>query len=504
MLRWLKQTILMIILTCTVFLATAQVNMTMPDHVYRGATKRYQVEPNPNSPSTYIWWIDGVIQSGATTHVIDITWTSTLPNPHILEVQEISADGCQGQKQSGEVFVVELGLAATGTNSVICNLPGRIDFTFTNVPDGTYTIDYTGGSFTNVIVSDNKASVPAPSGNYANLSVTISGITSPLGVNVTITAPLNLVRPLIAVNKTVSCHGGSDGELIVTIADGTPNYYYSFDGGTTWSAEAYPSPIVVPGLSAGLYAITVKDANDCLSPSSPATAVSEPGQITAIITGTNPDCTQGSSGTATVSASGGTAPYTYLWSNGQTTPVADNLPPGNYTVTITDSNNCSITVNHTVVRDPDVTKPLFTLPEPFIACVEDLRSVRYDPVSQQVIYDQPDYYTFKPGDLQLDLNPALFTDNCDLNCQVEIRWRIDFSPAPGTIPPHDMITQPPVTGTGQPSEVTGTIQFPGDGVNFNEVVHHITYWIVDCSGNVSEPMTQTITIRPRPNIINAM
>ncbi len=497
-----RHMILLIVLTCCTFAVAAQVKMTMPDSVYAGTTKRYQVDPNQEAPSTYTWWIDGVIQVGATTNVIDINWTTTLPYPHILEVQELSENGCPGPIRSGEVFVLSLGLAATGTNAVICGTYGSIDFSFTNVPNGTYTINYDGGSFNNVEVRSNKAILSIPAGVYQNLSITIAGITSPPGVNITLADPAPLGRPLISTNKNISCQGLSDGEITVTMSGGKPDYYYSFDGGTTWSATAFPSPIVITGLSAGLYSITVKDANQCISNPSTTTFVREPEILTGLITGINPDCPGGNNGSATVTVTGGTAPYSYLWSNGQTTAGITNLTEGLYTVTISDSKNCTTTLTHTVGLSPDVIKPSLNPPDPFIGCVEDLRSVRYDPSTQKIIYDQPDFYTFQPGNTLLDLNTALFSDNCNLDCPVQIRWRIDFSPTPDLTPPHNMVTKDPVTGTGQPSATTGSIQFPGDGVNYNEVIHLITYWIVDCSGNISDPKTQTITITPRPKIIN--
>jgi hypothetical protein len=55
--------------------------------------------------------------------------------------------------------------------------------------------------------------------------------------------------------------------------------------------------------------------------------------------------------------------------------------------------------------------------------------------------------------------------------------------------------------TGQPSAYGANILIPGDGINFNDVVHTVTYWVVDCHGNVSEPQTRIVIIKPRPNII---
>lgn len=307
----------------------AGAQMAMPDHVYIGATKHYKVDPTPGS--TYTWWVDGVQQPGVTTNEIDITWTTASPNPHLLEVKERSEAGCIGSS-SGEVFVDMLTLTATGHNAPACSTDGSIDFTFTNVPDGTYTINYDGGSFGNIAVAAGKATVPAPVGIFNNLTITIAGVTSPQGVNITITA--------------------------------TP----------------------------------------------------------------------------------------------------DTIPPN------------------------------FTLPDPFIKCVENLISVSYNPVTKNIDYNQPDYYTFRPGDVLLNLDPALFTDNCNLSCPVEIRWKIDMNDG-ARIP-----ALPTQYQTGQPSTYGSIIKFLGDGVTYLNVIHTITYWVVDCAGNVSDPKTQTITIKPRPKI----
>jgi hypothetical protein len=107
--------------------------------------------------------------------------------------------------------------------------------------------------------------------------------------------------------------------------------------------------------------------------------------------------------------------------------------------------------------------------------------------------DRPEYYLFKPGNTDLDLNPATFADNCPFNCVVEIRWRISFFD--GTfLPP-----LPVLYNTGQPSGYPSNIQLPGSVTG--DVVHTITYQIVDCNGNVSLPVTVNITIKPRPNVI---
>jgi hypothetical protein len=69
----------------------------------------------------------------------------------------------------------------TVTNPATCGGTGTIQLTFTNVPDGNYDISYDGpGSFTNVAVSSNTATITAPAGTYSNLQITVGTVTSAL------------------------------------------------------------------------------------------------------------------------------------------------------------------------------------------------------------------------------------------------------------------------------------------------------------------------------------
>lgn len=152
------------------------------------------------------------------------------------------------------------------------------------------------------------------------------------------------------------------------------------------------------------------------------------------------------------------------------------------------------------IRTGEVYVYQFTLPDPLVECVENIRTATYDIVKKEVITDRPDYFTFVPADTRLDLSPSNFADIIPSSCPVEIHWQIDFSPTPDPVT-HNPVTKSPVSGVGQLSTTGSEIQFPGDGVDFNNVVHTITYTIVDCNGHVSYTNTQTITIKPRPKIL---
>ena len=144
--------------------------------------------------------------------------------------------------------------------------------------------------------------------------------------------------------SNASCANACDGTALVTVSGGTSPYTY------VWS-DAQTTP-TASGLCAGVYSVTVTDANGCdLTESN--IIISEPSVLAnSGTTVTDATCNGSNDGTASVMPIGGTSPYTYLWSDGQTTPIATGLVAGTYSVTVTDANNCSIDVNNINVAEP--------------------------------------------------------------------------------------------------------------------------------------------------------
>ncbi|PIF29819.1 putative secreted protein (Por secretion system target) [Flavobacterium sp. 9] len=180
--------------------------------------------------------------------------------------------------------------------------------------------------------------------------------------SVTITEP-SLVVASITVDANVSCSGASNGSATATATGGTGTYTYVWlpSGGTAATAT---------GLSAGNYTVTVTDSNGCSATQS--VAITEPAVLTATTTQVNVSCLGATDGSATVTATGGTGIYTYAWlPSGGTAATATGLSAGNYTVTITDANGCSVTKALSIITIPDVTAPvpnLATLPTINASC----------------------------------------------------------------------------------------------------------------------------------------
>lgn len=162
----------------------------------------------------------------------------------------------------------------------------------------------------------------------------------------------------VSLNTTsVQCFGQSSGSAFANVSGGSLPYTY------TWSPSA-GNLAAANNLSAGSYTVLVKDNNNCT-----VTAVVNVAQptlpLSASISFTNASC-GGSNGSSSVSASGGTPGYTYLWSpTGGNNSIASGLGSGNYSVTITDANNCQLTKTISIIQTTSLS---FTLATTSVSC----------------------------------------------------------------------------------------------------------------------------------------
>lgn len=208
---------------------------------------------------------------------------------------------------------VALGASITQNSSILCN--GGTTTLAGNGIGGVLPYTYlwsTGATTRNITASAGTYSLTVTdgAGTKANASLTV---TQPLPISITL------------------AYGEAPTNVSVLATGGTPTYTYKIDAGSYQSSNIFSS------VAAGNHTITVQDANSCTQVIN-FTVISggTPLTISNIVQDSTALCYGGTT-SATVTATGGTAPYTYLWSNSQTTQTATNLSAITYTVTVTDA-----------------------------------------------------------------------------------------------------------------------------------------------------------------------
>jgi len=145
-----------------------------------------------------------------------------------------------------------------------------------------------------------------------------------------ITAPAQLAINLISITD-VSCYGTADGGIQISGAGGSTPYTF------VWSTSAQGPTL--SNVAAGNYNVTLTDANNCTETDS--YVVGSPNEIVLTVDDiTDASCFGYSNGSITVSATGGSSPYSYDWSNNSSGSMINNIPAGDYTLSVTDANNC--------------------------------------------------------------------------------------------------------------------------------------------------------------------
>ncbi|MCB0397164.1 MAG: PKD domain-containing protein, partial [Flavobacteriales bacterium] len=227
---------------------------------------------------------------------------------------------------------------AGGCGSVInvgVTQPGEIKLTASTVKSncgtasGSASISASGGAapYTYAWSSGGTGTTesPLPAGTYTVSVTDASGCVKSKEVTIE-----NTGSPVISnVITNTSCYGTTDGAIDITVTGGTTPYIYTWSTGTNGQD--------VNNLAPGLYTLILQDGANCLSVRN--YTITEPDSVTATIDVVPTACTQ-NAGSASAAASGGTQPYSYVWSTGETTPTITGLTPGNYQLTVVDANGC--------------------------------------------------------------------------------------------------------------------------------------------------------------------
>ena len=278
----------------------------------------------PNGFSSSSDFLEGIqageyrvrIATGAGSCVVEKSLTLTQPEPLRIQVLSLSAGvlTCSGDA-SGEIQV-EVGGGAGEKKLIWTAKDGGL------VPTGM----------------ENAALLEGLQAGTYLLSVTDQNECS-----IEHTFYINEPEPLKLAQAKVDnlCFGQSSGRLSVVASGGESPYRYTWIGPNGFSTTN-PNP---QNLVSGAYQVTVTDANGCILVG-PRLSISEPSKLSLSQSKMDNGCFEGTLGSISITASGGTAPYTYAWTgpNGftSTSENLQNLRSGTYQVTVTDTNGCAI------------------------------------------------------------------------------------------------------------------------------------------------------------------
>lgn len=287
--------------------ADFQVNGGVPPYTYSINGISFQSSSTFTGLSAGTYIVTGRDSKGCTEFV---TLTINQPAAITVVLDSLNNISCGGTA-SGDIYIT-----ATGGNG-----------------GNTYT--WTGNG---AVVSSNEDLIDVVAGNYTVSIVDINGCSATVGFTITEPYPLFLN---IASYNNVQCFGDTSGVIDVTANGGVPAYSYLWNNTETTED--------IDNLLDGTYAVTVTDANGCTATISQT--ITSPLAISSSITSVDVNCNGEDNGSADLTVTQGTAPYTFLWSNFLTSEDVSGLHGGLYYVQITDANGC-ISSNSVLIGEP--------------------------------------------------------------------------------------------------------------------------------------------------------
>lgn len=274
------------------------------------------------APYTYLW------SNGSTTAAI----SNLAPGTYNVVITD--ANGCTGNKS---VIITE--------PVVISNTLKVKNISCNGGNDASIEVTPTGGTapFT-YLWSHNNATTATITGLVAGTyNVQVKDANNCIKTEQIIITQPNILTAAIT-SKNVSCNGTYTGEAAVNVIGGTTPYTYSWNNGITTATNT--------GLRPGTFSVTVTDAKGCTVNAS--VVITEPTILIVSTNQTKAGCNGATTNSVTATATGGTQPYTYLWSNGFTTANANNLLPGTYNLTVTDATGCKVNETVSVVASANL------------------------------------------------------------------------------------------------------------------------------------------------------
>ncbi|MBI1266294.1 MAG: PKD domain-containing protein [Cryomorphaceae bacterium] len=236
------------------------------------------------------------------------TSSFSISQPTVL-VPNLTANNISCNGQPGSASISSMGGTPPYTNSWST---GQTGSTISNLDAGSYSVTTTDGN----------------------------GCSSIQNFTITETNQLN-----VNINAgQISCFGMNDGSATATVSGGNIPYTYSWSTGNTGTS--------ISGRGPGTYTLNVIDSDGC-SGSAQVTLI-EPSQMNLAIFKSDISCFGNDDGTASATATGGTAPYAFSWSNGEQAENISGLGVGEYTLVITDSHGCNAEESIQIIEPSEI------------------------------------------------------------------------------------------------------------------------------------------------------
>lgn len=289
------------------------------------------------------------------TSPYNIQWSSSPSNDFTLS----------GLQAGNYTYTITDSHNCLRTDSAVVTQPNALAITH-NATNGscagsanaTATVTVTGGttpySYTwSPISSNTNYAANLSAGSYTVTVTDINLCTQPY--QLTITDPTPVTSTVTAID--VSCFGGDNGSVLVSPSGGYGPYSFYW-------LSLNSNDSIIDSLAAGSYDVLITDNNGCTYLQT--VSINQPTAVNIFGTITQASCNGYSNGIISLNISGGVQPYTYNWSTGSVTSVASQLTAGNYSVTITDDNNCVKDVSFLVTEPTPV---IVTSSSPDTICI---------------------------------------------------------------------------------------------------------------------------------------
>ncbi len=280
----------------------------------------------------YLYSSNGVtFQSSPTlTGLIAGSYTATI----------IDNNGCSATTQVHISEPSALVIQIDSSVSVPC-ASVQVGKLFTSISGGTagYTFHWSNNDSTQNITNLTAGSFTVTATDRNSCTATASGIVNSLA---------NFTTSVTAYNA--SCSGTANGSASVAVLIGNGPYGYLWTSGGTSDS--------ISNLTAGVYSVTVSDVANCSVTAS--VTVNQPTAVNVQTTTVQPSCVV-VAGSAVANVTGGTAPYSFSWSNGSAIDSANNLTVGYYTLTVLDAHNCSAIGTVTIINSVTLSVGLLTV-----------------------------------------------------------------------------------------------------------------------------------------------